>query len=186
MKIRTLLFLGIMASAFFYSCEKDEEEKDENVYCFEYTGKPFQAISHAQARNLQREYVLTRADFLNEALINNGTIGKDEKDVRDVTFDFGVLRSYMVYVEKEAKEQGVAPEDLALRVYLGAYPKNFTADGFDKENQGKSTMFFLPINKLKSRPAGKVSAKSSLPGDQLEGVDGLNLGHSGRPPKDLN
>lgn len=188
MKIRTMLFLGLMVTTFFYSCDKEEDtDRDDNEFCFEYKGQPKESISFAKAKSLQQEYIKTRASFLNEILINNGTLGSGEQDVRDVSFDLVTLKNYIAYVEKEAQKKGISPSDLGLRIYLGAYSKDYTAEGFDQANRGKSTFFFLPINKLKSKPVGSKSAlKSSLPGDELEGVDGLNYGLSGRPPKDLN
>lgn len=188
MKNRTLLFLGLMASAFFYSCDKDEnkDDKDDDEFCFVYKGQPKETISYSQAKKLQQEYISTRANVLTEVLINNGTLGDNEEDVRDVSFDLTTLKNYIAYVEKKAQEKGITPDNLELRVYLGSYPKDYTADGFDKNDQGKSTMFFLPVNKLKSKPASKTASKTNMPSDKLEGVDGLNFGGSGKPPRDLN
>lgn len=196
MKIRNLLFWGLLISALFYSCnddndksDRDDDDKDENVFCFKYEGKPSQTISASDAKKLQQEYIKTRAGVLKEALSGSGFLKEGEEDVRDVTFDLVSLKKYIAYVEKKAKEKKLNAENLGIRIYLGAYPKDYNKEGFDIKNRGLSTFFFMPVklSNVQSRPAkGGAFESTSGGGSFLEGADGYNFGNSGRPPEDMD
>lgn len=181
MKIKNLIMLLCVAIFVFSSCESETKNNtDNNEFCFKYLGKPKEAITYETAKTLQEEYIQTRANILNEQLIGNGTIPTGEQDTRDVTYNFNTLKQYIAYVEKEAKEKGISVEELGIRVYLGAYPKNSTY-----EEKGYTTMFFMPI-KNSSGKSGKSTAKYGKQAEEvIDGIDGLNLGSSGKPPKDL-
>lgn len=183
-KLQCLVLLSL--TLVISSCTKDNEpdKPNENEICYEYTGKPAQAIAPSLAKQLQTHYLQTRVDGFNQFLQNAGILSSSEQEVRDVTFNFLVLRNYMNYVEKLAKEKGIDVEDLALRVYQGAYPNGFSAPGFSQQNEGRATVFFMPVNSTKT--VNKSSLKKQLSDDIIDGIDGLNLGQSGFPPKDLN
>ncbi|WP_299678732.1 hypothetical protein [uncultured Tenacibaculum sp.] len=150
-------------------------DKCEN--CYDFNGqKPKQAISKKQALVLQREYLETRAKFLNEHLNSQGHI-KGE-DVRDVWYDIETIKQYIAYVEAAAKKKGY--EGVGLRLYFGAYPKNYDR----VKTPGYSTMFFAPTYKKKGAVMNFVYDHG---GDHLmDDVDYLNVGMGGLPPKDLN
>ena len=132
-------------------------------------GKPKNAISYKEAKALQQEFLTTRANTLNKALNSEHKI--KGQDVRDVTFDLQEIKQYIAYVDAEAKKKGL--NGLGLRVYFGAYPKNDTKT----KSPGYSTVFFMPTHQ----------STSSKGQDQIiADVAGLNKGHLGIPPNDIN
>ncbi|WP_299835105.1 hypothetical protein [uncultured Tenacibaculum sp.] len=149
-------------------------EKCEN--CYDFNGqKPKQTITKKEGIILQKEYLETRSRFLNEFLNDKGHI-KGE-DTREVSYDLETIKQYIAYVEAEAKKKGY--DGLGLRLYFGAYPKES-----NYKDSGYSTIFFMPTYKKKSATMNFIYDHG---GDHvMEGVDGLNFGQAGRPPKDLH
>lgn len=129
-------------------------------------GKPKNAISYKEAKILQQEYIKNTVKPTVEAFKKIG-VNKNE-DIRDVTFDLDTLKEYIAYVEKEAAKKGIT-DGLGLRVYIGAYEK------------GEVTMFFMPTKK-KETNIPSLEPKFEI----IENIQGLNRGHAGMPPKDLN
>ncbi|MFK8059645.1 MAG: hypothetical protein AB8B78_06080 [Polaribacter sp.] len=173
MKFTNKKFLTLMCFiiAFSSCCEEQNSEK------------PKEAISYERAAVLQKEYIKTRATFLNEILNNNGHFKKDEnlvEDVRDVSFNLETLKQYIAYVEKEAKKKKL--KNISLRVYFGAYPKNDT----EVKTPGFSTVFFMPTyNKGQKNKNTNNFFYQSDDDEVIEDVDGLNAGHQGIPPNNL-
>mgnify|MGYP005992036995 FL=1 len=176
-----IVFISIL---FFYSCcEKQNSDK------------PKQAIDYSTASKLQKEYIATRANVLNEHLNANGHFNKMKatedktvksdfiKDVRDVTFDFATIKQYIAYVEKEAKEKGIDKKELKLRVYLGAYPTKSPNEKIKKEDLGYTTVFFMPVKRKLSNGASFFYQNDD---EIIKDIDGLNMGQAGKPPHDLN
>ncbi|MCF6183519.1 MAG: hypothetical protein L3J56_02640 [Bacteroidales bacterium] len=148
--------------------------------------KPSQAISVETARILQQEYVHTRANPLNEILRANGTLvnadgttSNNLEDVREVWFDIKVMKQYIAYVEKEAKEKGITG-DLGLRVYYGAYPKT---GGYHQP--GFSTVFFMPTHRVIPNSNAAYFFPPSGDDENIDGIDGLNMGDAEIPPKGI-
>ena len=148
--------------------------------------KPSQAISIETARILQNEYINTRANLLNELLRANGTLVNSDgttsttlEDVRDVWFDIKVMKQYIAYVEKEAKDKGITG-DLGLRVYFGAYPRtgNYHQPGF-------STVFFMPTHRVMPNTNATYFFPPSGDDENIDDIDGLNMGTGGNPPSGI-
>jgi hypothetical protein len=171
-----LACFGLMALA-FSSCKLEGGNQEPCEDCDKYKGeKPKTTINYKQAITLQKEYLETRSRFLNKYLNEQGIIEGD--DVREVWYDLETIKQYISYVEAQAKKKGY--ENLGMRVYFGAYPK--------EANMGKpgySTAFFVPTFKRKNSGMNLVYQD----GDDnvnMTDVDGLNYGQGGNPPRDLN
>lgn len=179
---KTMLVL-LTAILFFYACSetqnKDKEEPHQN------SDKPATAISYEEASSLQKNYIETRATFLNEHLISTKVLST--QDVRDVTYKLSDLKQYIAYVEDQASQQGIDESELGIVVYLGAYPttnENRPDDRrYKDESLGYTTMFFMPsrINTT----ANKSSIYKSTSSNILEDIDGLNFGGGVPPPHNL-
>ena len=82
------------------------------------------------------------------------------KDVCAVTFNIDQLQQFIDYVKSESTKQSI--DNPGIRVYFGAY---------DSENDNKATVF---LNATESDDGNS---------DNNYGVDPLNLGDGGWPPK---
>lgn len=148
------LFL-IFSMILFLFCSKKEQVE-----------KPQQAISHAEAKILEDEYVRTRANPLDSILNSNGII--NGKDARYFWHDLKGFKRYIAYVEKEAKKKGIT-SGLGLRIYLGAYPND------PKYHQpGGATIFFIPT--YKKKPVVGQGPQDQLLDEVIKGVAGFNYG----------
>ena len=134
--------------------------------------EPQNTISFNEAKEMQQEYIKTRANSLNKILDKEKII--KGKDVIDVTFDLETLKEYIAYVEEEAEKKGL--KGLGLRVCLGAYNKNEKV-----KTPGYSTVFFMPTYQSKSNKNSNLTVSNEI----IEGVSGLNKGISGLPPHNL-
>ncbi|MGB0880301.1 MAG: hypothetical protein ACPGTO_07015 [Polaribacter sp.] len=186
------VFLVLTCLFVFSSCdEKQKPDKPNELKNFR--------ISYERASDLQKNYIETRANFLNAYLDSINYFGRNQKrnqqnqedglvanekrkiieDVRDVNFDLKILKQYIAYVEKKAKEKGL--KGLGLRVYFGSYPKNDTL----VKHPGFSTVFFMPTY----QPEPETSKANKFfywnHDEIIDGTDGLNVGHQGIPPNDL-
>ena len=182
--IKKITCLLIAMSMFLISC-KSSENKDQSKD--RHGKKPQEAISYERAKELQQTYIQNKVVPQIEEAKKLGV--EYQPDVRDVTFNLKALKAYIAYVEKESKKKGLKKSDLGIRVYLGMYPEN-SPKGLEA---GDITMFFMPV---KLTPETRHKFGGSLmdailkfrqdDNDVIEGVDGFNYGHSGKPPKDLD
>ena len=173
MKTMKIIAIALIASSVtFIACQKDEEpvSQEETIE----VQKPAQAISMKKAKTLQQEYISTRANLLNNLLQAKGTI--QGEDVRDVWYDLEVIEQYIAYVKAEAKKKGY--ENLGLRVHLGAYPNE---EGY--HNPGNTTFFFVPT--YQNTSASKNLVYKNSDNITAEGIDALNYGQGGNPPRNL-
>lgn len=96
----------------------------------------------------------------------NDTRAKDiekamgSKDVCAVTFNIDQLQEFIDYVKSESKKQDIA--NPGIRVYLAAY---------DGEKDDKATVFLC------------ASENERGDSDNNYGIDPLNIGNAGFPPK---
>ncbi len=183
--MKTITKLGVLSIFMFFiiSCKEQQNTSKKEQ---QNATKPKQTISIETAKILQQEYVKTRANPLNEMLRANGTLvnadgttSKKIEDVRDVWFDIKVLKQYIAYVEKEAKNKGVKG-DLGLRVYYGAYPKT---GGYHQP--GFSTVFFMPTHRVLPNSNAAYFFPPTGDDENIDGIDGLNLGQGRIPPKGI-
>ena len=84
--------------------------------------KPDKCISVEEARNLQSNWVETRAAEIKKA--------EGATDARDFTFSLNDLQEFLDYVKEASTEQGIS--NPGVRVYFGAY---------DSEESTKATVF---------------------------------------------
>jgi len=194
MKITNKIFYVLLTSLFiFSSCdEKVGRDQEQNVSKQD-ESRIDGTITYERAYKLQRNYIETRAKFLNayldsinyfdnnqnKGLAGDGKVNDTIQDVRDVTFDLKTLKKYIAYVERKAKKDGL--KGLGLRVYLGAYTKNDTL----VKDPGFATVFFMPTHQPEPRSSKANNFFYWNEDEVIEDADGLNLGHGGNPPNDL-
>jgi hypothetical protein len=87
--------------------------------------KPTKCISESEARQLQENWIDTRAKDIDRTM--------DEEDARSVFYSVAELEEYLKYVKSESTKQGVS--DPGIRIYFAAYND-------DKSN--KATAFLAP------------------------------------------
>ncbi len=87
--------------------------------------KPKKCISVLEAKQLQKNWIDTRAKDIEKAL--------DEEDVRVVFFTVAELEEYLEYVKSESKKQGFF--NPGIRIYFAAY---------NDEKSTKATVFLAP------------------------------------------
>ncbi|MGJ8744113.1 hypothetical protein [Polaribacter sp.] len=197
MKPTTKILFLLTTTLVLSSCDKKQKKQNNKIepvnlittsLAQQKIEKPKTTISYEKAKELQQEYIATRAKVLNQALNKNGhfkgvTISKEKRfveDVRDITFDLKTLKQYIAYVEQEAENKGL--KGLGLRVYLGAYPKK------DKESKdpGFSTVFFMPTYQKASDSNKSNKFYYWFKDIVMKDIDGLNMGQGGKPPQDLD
>jgi hypothetical protein len=130
-------------------------------------------ISHEEANQLEENY----KKYLYEGSRDSLLSVNDEvyADTREVHFDIEDLKNYIHYVEQYGKDKNY--NNLGIRVYLGS-------KGPQKDGKAVTTVFFYGTGtKADGGNQQKNGDEESDP--NLPGADGLNLGSSGMPPKDL-
>lgn len=130
-------------------------------------------ISHEEANQLEENY----KKYLYEGSRDSLLTDNDEvyADTREVHFDIEDLKNYIQYVEQYGKDKNY--NNLGIRVYLGS-------KGPEKDGKAVTTVFFygtgISANDQNQQKNGDDAINPNLPG-----ADGLNLGSSGMPPKEL-
>ena len=94
--------------------------------------KPDGLISQEEAIMFQNTYMQWRQENLHNAYYS--------KMPTSFTFELDRLKQYIAYIEAEAERLGHS--DLALRVYLAAYPP-----GYKDNDYSETTIFFAPAAK---------------------------------------
>lgn len=87
--------------------------------------KPEKCISVAKARELQNNWISTRAVHVER--------GQGGADQREVIFSLAELEEYLEYVKSESAKQGV--KSPGIRVYFAAY---------NNDDSKKATVFLAP------------------------------------------
>lgn len=137
------------------------------------TPPPKQVIDYEQALELEKEFIDSRYEFINEVL--------EYKDTREYWFDLETLKQYIAYVEYESNKLGY--ENLGIRIYKGAYPKNS-----NYKDAGFSTVFLVPTGDKRPDDKGSIvsfSMSSAVNNDNINELQALNFAHGGKPPKEL-
>ena len=184
--ITKTVFLFLTCLFVFSSCcEKQNSDEPKQI-----------TITYERAAQLQKNYIETRANFLNAYLDSSNHFEKDKRkgltangeeskiieDTRDVTFSIEDLKQYIAYVEKIAKEKDL--KGLGLRFYFGAYSKNDTTPNI--KYPGYTTLFFMPTHQVESKNNNANKFFDHHEDEVIEGANPGNLGQAGKPPKDLN
>ncbi|MDC7995422.1 hypothetical protein [Altibacter sp. HG106] len=87
--------------------------------------KPEKCITVAEARNLQNNWIASRAQQIENALGN--------QDTREVMWSLEELQEYLEYIKEESDKAGI--KNPGVRVYFGAY---------DNNDNDRATVFFAP------------------------------------------
>jgi hypothetical protein len=87
--------------------------------------KPAKCISESEARQLQQNWIHTRANKIEDAM--------GEEDARAVFYTVAELEEYLEYVKYESTKQGVS--NPGIRIYFGAY---------NDAKSNKATAFLAP------------------------------------------
>ncbi|MGO3184068.1 MAG: hypothetical protein ACTIJ9_14675 [Aequorivita sp.] len=87
--------------------------------------KPSNCISVTEARQLQDNWVATRAADIEQS--------RGSEDTREFLFSVAELEQFLDYIKKESSSGSVS--QLGVRIYFGAY---------DKKGSGKATVFLAP------------------------------------------
>lgn len=114
--------------------------------------KPAKCISESEARQLQKNWIDTRAKDIKKAM---GT-----EDAREAFFTVAELEEYLAYVKSESTKQGVS--NPGVRIYFAAYD--------DDASSKKATAFLAPTK-------GDTTAS-----DNNYKIEALNRAGSGWPP----
>ncbi|MEL6810922.1 MAG: hypothetical protein AAFP76_06265 [Bacteroidota bacterium] len=131
---------------------------------------PTQSITFEEVRELQNEFVETRAPLLEAGL--------GFEDTRDFWFSLDTLKNYIKYVEQEAKRQGY--DNLGIRVYFAAYDEPQGNQEFPY-----STVVLVPtttIDGFSGLQKGFFPVQETI--ENLDSINALNYGGGGIPPND--
>ncbi|NQY06870.1 MAG: hypothetical protein HRT68_11955 [Flavobacteriaceae bacterium] len=137
--------------------------------------KPEGTITKDQANLLEETYKTERYAIIDSII--------DYPDTREFVFKLNRLKQYIAYVESEASEMGYS--DLGMRIYLGAYPI-----GFDGNEKVYTTLFLTPTSGSDPTLQGSMNRTFQINNndhdgdDNIDGIDALNYGSGGMPPKD--
>ncbi len=159
------IILGLLIFAFMFRGPLDDEQKVRKEIA-----PPEQAIDIKIAAQLQQEYVRTRADSINTML--------DKVDTRDFWFSLETMEQYIDYVKSEGEKKGY--KDMGIRIFYAAYPQ----DSRDpRADPGYSTVVLVPT---KGKPSmGNGFFPMPPVQETAGGINALNYGQGGRPPKNV-
>lgn len=130
-------------------------------------------ISHEEANQLEENYKKYLYEGSRDSLLT--TNDQMYADTREVHFDIEDLKNYINYVEQYGKDKDY--NNLGIRVYLGS-------KGPQKDGKAVTTVFFYGTG-IDSDGENQQKNTDGGINPNLPGADGLNLGSSGMPPKDL-
>ena len=88
--------------------------------------KPTKCISVLEAKQLQQNWIDTRANDIEKAM--------DQEDARSVFYTVAELEEYLEYVKTESTKQGIT--NPGIRIYFAAY---------NDAESNKATAFLAPI-----------------------------------------
>ena len=131
-------------------------------------------IKPSEAKELNQNFIRTRSKELNK-IVERETGKPNDKDAISTWFSLDEIKEYITFVEAEGKLKNVTVD--GLRIYFGAYSKH------DKKEDKKalSTVFLVPTQ-AKVGSLQKDGAAATASSSDIEGIDGLNGGSTGRPP----
>lgn len=153
MVIRSLFGLILIVSI---ACESNDNPKEitENCPSDPSARKKMkeQIISTSNVFEYYGNYTNNRTEILEQPLQER--YGTDFHDTRSITFEYKVLKEYLLYVEERSKELNTTPE--GIKVVLGVVPSNASKD------KNKATVFFVPTTRNNE---GKQSAYTIVDGE---------------------
>lgn len=172
--IKNLFVVLIVCSLILLSCQ--EQKKDNTNDIPEETQQklidaPKQIISLEEADSLYVNYQRRRATNIIKMEAQQQEEGTPFIPTEFVSFDIDVLKTYIKYVEQEAKNGGTKTD--SLRIYLGNYGK------IGKKYPRKNTVFIVPTAAVNGDYGGiyiGANGKAKLISDWIKGqqMDGQN------------
>ncbi|WP_405369366.1 hypothetical protein [Nonlabens sp. Asnod2-A12] len=173
--LKSFLLLTIAIS--LTSCEWNKDTPKHNDPSPEEIAKKWNntkgKISNKEANQLEENYKKLLYNGSRDSLIDAN--GEVYKDTREVWFDIEELKNYIAYIEQHGKDNNY--DQLGIRVYLGT--KEPIKDG-----KAVTTLFFYGTGHANGLTSQRSTTQSALD-TNIPGIDGLNKGTSGMPPKDL-
>lgn len=174
--IKPLLLLTIAIS--LTSCEwiKDtpKHKKPSPEEIAENWNKTDGKISNKEANQLEENYKKMLYNGSRDSLIDANS--EVYQDTREVWFNLKDLKNYIAYIEQHGKDNNY--DQLGIRVYLGT--KEPLKDG-----KAVTTVFFYGTGNPNNGSTPQKSTTQSGIDTNIPGIDALNKGTSGMPPKDL-
>ena len=94
-------FFAVCITLLCMSCGTNfRDTKTKDISCFEYSGRPSQALSYKEVVSMLKHYDDTRVEVLKKA-------NKGNNDTRENYFPLEDLKAYIAYVEKLSKTYAV-------------------------------------------------------------------------------
>lgn len=176
----TLLFLNACVEK-----PQDTNHNDDGPHEGVELKAPANIISVTQADTLYQEYGNNRVDLIQDAQ-NVDENGKpiDPDDARFVpatralVVDYNMLKSYIAYIDQEAKDSKVTVKN--LRIYLGKYPDVGTYSG---KRPGSETVFMNPTTVFDGGNEASFAIQNNADGSSTAVSVGSVLGTSKLPGK---
>lgn len=146
---------------------------------------PANIISVVQADTLYQEYGNKRVDLIQNAQnVDENGEPIDPEDPRFVpatralVIDYNVLKAYIAFIDKEAKNSKVAVK--SMRIYLGKYPDQGSANG---KRPGSETVFMNPTTIFDGGNEASFAIQNNADGTSTAVSVGSVLGTSKLPGK---
>ncbi len=136
--MKTNYLLTLLMAALFLSCgTKVRDTKTKDISCFEYSGRPSQALTYKEVASMLDHYDNTKLGILKK------TTAKGGEDTRENFYPLEDLKAYIAYIEKLAKDKKI--KLTGINIISAAYSK----DSNDANKHGYQTLIFMPATTLK-------------------------------------
>ena len=133
-------FFAVCITLLCMSCGTNfRDTKTKDISCFEYSGRPSQALSYKEVVSMLKHYDDTRVEVLKKA-------NKGNNDTRENYFPLEDLKAYIAYVEKLSKDKKI--KITGINIISAAYPDD-TDRYQDKANH--QTLIFMPATKIEGK-----------------------------------
>ena len=130
-------FLAVFITLLCMSCgTKIRDAKTKDISCFEYSGRPSQALTYKEVVSMLKHYDNTRVEALKKT--NNG-----REDTRENFYALEDLKAYIAYVEKLSKDRKI--KITGINIISAAYPDDASTYP-DKANY--QTLIFMPATNI--------------------------------------
>ena len=94
-------FLAVFITLLCMSCgTKIRDAKTKDISCFEYSGRPSQALTYKEVVSMLKHYDNTRVEALKKT-------NKGREDTRENFYALEDLKAYIAYVEKLSKDRKI-------------------------------------------------------------------------------
>ena len=130
-------FLAVFITLLCMSCgTKIRDAKTKDISCFEFSGRPSQALTYKEVVSMLRHYDNTRVEALKKT-------NKGKEDTRENFYALEDLKAYIAYVEKLSKDRKI--KITGINIISAAYPDD-TSTYSEKANH--QTLIFMPATNI--------------------------------------